>query len=249
MTLKEITSLQHPFVKLCVRLRTDKIIRYQEHKILLTSEKVIEEISSSFPINALITLSDLKSKIPAKENYSVTENIMKKITGDVTPSSIAAVVDMPKSQEKKFFNNKNYILALDKISDPGNLGSLLRSSLALGFEGIFFLENCVDPFNDKCLRSARGTIFRIPFHFIKKDDLEVWIQEQKKTLLLANMSGENIFTGSFHSPLILVLSSESQGISSWKIPHKKVMIPMEKNVESLNVAVAGAILMERLKNS
>jgi TrmH family RNA methyltransferase len=249
MSLKEIVSLQHPFVKLCVKLRTDKITRNQEKKIIISSEKVIQEISSFSPINVLITLSDLKSNLAALETYSVNENVMKKITGDVTAPSMAAIFTMPETKEISFFNSKKFLLGLDQLSDPGNVGSILRSALALGFEGVLFLGTGVDPFNDKCLRASRGSLFQMPYIMTSKEELEIHAKNTGKKILLADMQGQNIFKHSFKPPLVLILSSEGQGISEWKAPIEKISIPMEKSVESLNVGHAGAILMERLINS
>ena len=84
---------------------------------------------------------------------------MKKISGMQTPEGLVVEIEMPKPAP---LEGLKYLLALDGVSDPGNVGALLRTALALGWQGIFILDESCDPFNDKALRSARGATFRLP---------------------------------------------------------------------------------------
>lgn len=241
MVTKKITSLQHPFIKHLVKIRTDKNYRNENGFALISGKKLIRELS---PVSVLLTTEE-ETCLPAEETIGVTSEILKKITGLQCPELVAALVRLPPPGN---LEDKLYVLALDGISDPGNLGTLLRTALALGWEGVFFTEGSADPFNDKALRSAKGATFRIPLQQGNWSDLEKLIEKNKMHVLIADIEGEDVKICKTSAPLLLVLGNESHGAS----PHakqrfSKITIPMLKHMESLNVASAGAILMHTLR--
>ena len=158
--------------------------------------------------------------------------VFRKITGQPSPEGVVAEFPLPKPSSLK---GLDYVLVLDRVMDPGNMGMLLRSALALGFEGVLFLEGCVDPFNEKALAAARGALFRLPYCFGTLDDIDA-------PLLVADLEGAPL---AFQKRCALVLGNEAQGS---QIEAPKVSIPHKGEMESLNVAAAGSILMYGICN-
>lgn len=229
-------SLQHPKVKHWVALRKEKGYREEMGRVLVSGKKVVDELSG--PIEEIIALEPAEGV-----TCLVTHEIMKKITGLQEPDGWAAEIALPRPH---IFDKENFLLILDNIQDPGNLGNLLRTALALGWEGVIFTGDTVDLFNDKAVRAARGATFRLPYVRKSYAELETWIKGRQ--VWVADLAGEAASKIVLDPPLVLVLSNEGQGISAWaKKIGKKVAIPMEGEMESLSVASAGAILMYALK--
>ncbi|MGD2169215.1 MAG: RNA methyltransferase [Chlamydiota bacterium] len=242
MLAKQIRSLQHPLVKELVKLRKDKSYRYMKKKVFLSGKKIIQEVASLFPISLLI-LKEKKDqgKIKAKEIITVTDEILKKISGVKNPEPFAAVMELP---EYNSIDTSGCILILDNIADPGNLGTLFRTALALGFSGIILTPNTVDPFNDKAIRASKGACFSLPFLIQTKEEILTTLK--KSSIYLADMDGKDIEKVTFEKPCALILSNESLGAGIWPAPIDIISVKMKKNVESLNVAVCGSIIMYKM---
>ncbi|MDP1608376.1 MAG: RNA methyltransferase [Chlamydiales bacterium] len=239
-----ITSLQHPIVKHFVELRKDKAARLQHQEVILAGEKLVRELSCKEPLDVLMTLKEAP-EIAAKEKYIVSPEILKKVTGLSEPDGFAASIKMPKEAA---LEEKQKILILDQISDPGNIGTLFRSALALGWDGIWLTPNTVDPFNDKAIRAARGANFSLPFAWKSFDEICAWAKTKRAHLYIADIEGRPITETTFmQKPAALILSNESHGPRPWPAEH--ITIPMQPQVESLNVAISGAILLFALRNN
>lgn len=247
--MKEITSLQHPLVKHFVKLKEDRKYRHSEKKVVVEGIKMVSEASN---ITKILVIGD--SLIPERvekdlsiEIYQVTEAILKKISGVESPEGIIAEV---KIVELSIPENLKRLLILDGINDPGNLGTLIRSAFALGWEGIFLLPGCCDPYNDKALRAAKGATFHLP---IEKGSIEKCVAQIKKWEMkpfVATLEGADVKTVKKQERIALILGNESKGPSEeMLIVGKAVTIPMSRieGVESLNVGVAGSILMYALE--
>ncbi len=246
MITKKITSPQHLIIKHLVRLRKSKLYRTQEKCALLSGSKLIFEVASSTPIKRLFIDPDfpLPPHLNAKEVIHLDWSLFKKITGVVNPEHIAAEVPLPKESD---LEGLSYLIALDDISDPGNLGTLMRTALALGWEGLFLTEECVDPLNEKTLRSSKGAPWRLPYKQGTREELKNLIENKKVVSFAADITGEPPSSLSPTPPLILILGNEAHGVHpDLKNISTIVSIPMCGRMESLNVAAAGAILMYTL---
>lgn len=234
---KELSSLQHPLVKKFVKLRTSRKMREEQRRVVVSGKKLVEEFQG---VETLLVKKGFSYATSANEVIFVTDPILKKITGLEAPEPIAAIVPMPKWQS---LQGKGKILGLDGIADPGNLGTLLRTSLSLGWEGIFLTDSCVDPFNDKALRAAKGATFRT---CLQKGSIEEMIELGKNlTTLIANMEGEPL--EKVEKLEMLILGNEAQGVNPLlKKAFPSISIPIQ-NIESLNVAVAGGIILYQFR--
>lgn len=240
--MKEIFSAQHPLIKYWTSLRSDAHFRKSEGRVLLEGKNCIQDICKTTKPKCLIVCNeaDIPECASADEVFVVTEALMKKISGVQHPEGIIAELAMPKNSP---FTHVKKIVVADCIQDPGNLGTLIRSSLAFGWDGIFILPGTSDPFNDKALRAAKGATFHLPIYSGSWLDLQDVLTKNSLNVVVADVSGDNplAFTG---TRMALVLGNEAQGA---KVPdtmaYQKVSLPMRGAMESLNVAVAGSILL------
>lgn len=238
MVTKKIESLQHPSVLHWVKLRQDRAYREEKKALLITGKKMIEEL----PIARLITTSKNFS-FSCPEVYEVSDAILKKITGLEHPDGFAAEIDLPPPQA---VDSKKSLLILDQIQDPGNLGTLLRTALALSWEGVICTPGTVDLFNDKALRAGKGAQFHLPYCWMSREKMG----GLKHQIFVADLKGKNLEEMIFTPPYALILSHEGQGVDPWfEKRAEKISIPMNPKVESLNVAASGAIFLYEMRLS
>lgn len=243
----KISSLQHPIVKHLVKLRKDKRYRYEKRSAVVIGKKMVAEVCLHQQTKKILVIDEaiLPAHITADEVYLVNTSILKKISGVETPEGVLAEVALP---EFASLEGCRYVVALDGVSDPGNLGTLLRTALAFGWEGVYILDNSCDPYNDKALRAGKGATFRIPVQMGKWQTLRQLITSNKLKPVVAHLYGKNLKDLSSAESILLVLSSEAHGLSpEAEECCEKVTIPMTGAVESLNVSVAGGILMYHIK--
>lgn len=243
---REITSLQHPIVKYLVKLRKSRDFRREQKSALIVGKKLVGELSRDFPLKTLIVEKGAPTpSIRASQMFMVPPPILKKITGVEEPEPIAAEIALPSPGN---LGGEQFLLALDGVSDPGNLGTLLRTALALGWQGAFLCSGCADPFSEKALRAAKGATFYLPIFEGDEQTLTKLIEKEKLSVLLADMGGKNVSEEKVSTPLLLVLGSEAHGVKFRPSYGKTIAIPLEEKAESLNVAVAGGILMYLLRS-
>ncbi|MFI5335057.1 MAG: TrmH family RNA methyltransferase [Chlamydiales bacterium] len=242
---REISSLQHPIVKYLTKLRKSRDFRRAQNRVLVAGKKIIVELARDFPLKTLIVERGAPPlEVSSDEIFAVTPAILKKITALEQPEPYAAEIALP---ARGTLSGKKFLLALDGVSDPGNLGTLIRSALALGWEGVFLTLGSADPFSEKALRAAKGATFYLPIVEGSNEDLAKLIAKEKLSVLLADMDGKNVEDEKITPPIILVLGGEAQGIKFAARDATTVSIPLAEKSESLNVAIAGGILMYLLR--
>jgi RNA methyltransferase, TrmH family len=242
MITKQLHSLQHPLVKEIVQLRKNKNFRNEKKQVLVVGKKIVAEIAKQKRIITLITSSCLYNDIKADTILHVSDQIMKKITNLQSPEDIAAIVDMPTLEN---IPTKKPLLVLDQISDPGNLGTLIRSALSLNWQGVILTPNTVDPFNDKAIRASKGACFFLPIFFLDEEKI---LEISNANFYVADLNGKNIDEIKPDKNAVLILSNESHGTSTWaKKINNTITIPMNNNVDSLNVAICGSIIMHHMR--
>ena len=202
-----------------------------------------------------------------RTEYYATAKVMKKLAGVENADGIdlVAELEMPEIREVTEFMMQEKriekVLCLDGVQDPGNVGTLLRTAEAFGFDAVGLGPKTCDPFNDKCVRSSKGTAFRMQMFTWKTNEefFEGLVNggtfELKRNVLAAMLAGENCAEvarelddgDNSNNKMCLVLGSEGQGVSEEIASSiRAVTIPTPGVTESLNVAVAGGILMSSL---
>nr|WP_068129337.1 RNA methyltransferase [Nosocomiicoccus ampullae] len=233
-----ITSKDNKRIKEIRKLLTKKG-RTKAQQFLIEGEHLIEEaIQFGAHIEEIFVLEtdtfnfDLKTTV-------VTKDVMSSLSKLVTPPGIIAVVRM----ETKSIESDR-VLAIDGIQDPGNLGTLIRTADAFNFKRILIGKNTVDPYSDKVLRSSQGSHFHVSLEDV--DLIEV-MQNFNGTILTTDLSGEPLTDKITDEKIMIVLGNEGQGVSEEVLAaaNYKVKIDMPGDAESLNVAVAGGILMHQ----
>ncbi|MCB1072155.1 MAG: RNA methyltransferase [Chlamydiia bacterium] len=242
---KEIKSLQHPIVKHLVKLRKERRYRLEKESLLLEGKKMIFEYRGLIKILLVTKDAIIPPHLKPKQTLIVSDEIIEKISGTKSPEPYLAEVPLPSPSN---LEGKRHLLALDGVNDPGNVGTLIRSALAFGFDGIFLTNDSADPFMHKTLRAAKGATFHLPIRIGTEEDLISLIKENGLTPYVADGKGSSTF--SMSSPLILILGSEANGPSErLKTLGKLISIPIANETESLNVAVAGGILMNKFQEA
>ena len=243
--MKKIKSDTNDSVKYYTRLRSSASFRKKENKALLFGRTMIEEAKLA-PL-ALITTEPSYYTDSRIEVIEVLPSVMKKISGLSSEPSDIAVVSIP---EPKTVCSPKKVLLLDEIQDPGNIGMLIRSAKAFGFDLVVFIEGSVDPYNDKVTRASRGMNFSIPLLQLAREDVLQKLQSWKLQTYCADASGNHFIEHSYAPPFALVLGNEGSGVSEEiKKRSLAISIPMASDVESLNVAAAGSILMHTMASS
>lgn len=269
-----IKSLQNSTVKHCVKLLKKKSYREETGKCILAGTRVVEELGPHVDVACLFYQPDILSVsdndaarihdlIESEMSMAVSSGVMGKITGleTVSPTMVAAEVHMPRMADFMSWEpgTVTRLLVLECCQDPGNLGTLLRSAVAFGFDGVFLLPGCADPFNDKSIRASRGACFRIPLSSGSVEEWQGVCRHHELVPLVADINGKeqrgviadpSLLQGGVSIDRIgsrrvsLAVGSEGQGVSDTMrdacIP---IEIPMEDDMESLNVAAAASIIM------
>ena len=231
----KLTSRQNEKIKHVIALRNKKV-RKEEGLFVSEGKKAMEMAKEKGLLVEVYTTKTLS--LPAEiRQYIINKDLLDKISLSVNPEGIVFISKVPEIEIK----NKDNFLYLDNVQDPGNLGTLIRSALALGYDAVFLSENCCDPFNDKAIASSKGSLFSIP---VKVADLKI-ISEGME-VIVSTLSSDSVDLDDCYptKPFILVLGNEAHGVSkeTLDMADKKINIPMH-GIDSLNVAQAGAIMM------
>jgi len=247
-----ITSNQNPKIKLVRALAVRPKERLKEGAFLAEGVRLLEEALAakwSFRF-ALYTEGLSKRGFELLGNLNaegivvdeVPQKLLSSISETETSQGIIAVLDhaqflIPKSPK--------FLLIPDQIRDPGNLGTLIRTAMAAGVQAILLPPETTDAFAPKVLRAGMGAHFRLPIHSLNWDEIEHVCKSDNLRILLADMHGESCWETDFRNPLALIVGGEAQGASqqALKLADTIVSIPMPGQVESLNAAAAGAVLM------
>jgi TrmH family RNA methyltransferase len=164
---------------------------------------------------------------------------MEKISTQSTPSGVLALLTIPNF---KVPDQRNSVLAIDGIRDPGNLGTLIRTADWFGVQEVWCSSDCADIYNPKTVQASMGSLFRVGIHQLA---LAESLASDTRKSYAAVLNGETVIPINKNEAVILVIGSESHGISPAVLEQTayKISIPGIGKTESLNAAVAGGILM------
>lgn len=243
-----IVSTSNPHVRHWKKLRLDHSYRYSCSSLLVAGYTLVSELAGHNAIKALITLpgAPIPPGVAADEHFTVAAAVLKAITGLMEPDGFAAEVAMPPART---LAHSSTVVALDAIADPGNLGTLFRSALALGWEALYLLPGCCDPYNDKALRAGRAAQLMLPHRSGTWEELIALVRANALTPIIAGPRGRPLSQYTPSERMLLILGNEARGVvTPASITWEEVSIPMANTIDSLNVAMAGSILMYALRN-
>lgn len=236
----------------------EKKHRVKNNKYIIEGLRFVDEaLKSGVSIDSIIFTQNFKekndeffSKISANVKLiQMNESLLKQLCSTENPQGVLAVVNM----QNKELKDGELVILVDKVQDPGNMGTIIRTAHAAGASGIVVIKGTVDIYNDKTLRSTMGSIFYIPV--VEDDSLEYIksLKEDGYRLVVSSLQGKNnFFEEDLQGKVIIAVGNEGNGISDevYEISDVKVKIPMPGNAESLNVAVATSVMIyEKIRQS
>lgn len=273
--MNKITSVQNELVKEVLALHSKKG-RDDYGKYIIEGMKLFQEaissgeniesifVSETFPQKSLFepdsqkgvstslevnSSFELHNHIKNLNIYEVSAKIMKNISDTETPQGLVAVIKKKDYDFSEIINSER-LLILDKIQDPGNLGTIIRAADAFGISGIVALKGTVDAYNMKVVRSTMGSLFHLPVVYI--DELDILFRKLMESgfdILVTHLDGsEYINKIQVGSKCAIVIGNEANGVSDdvIKFATKLVKIPMKGKAESLNAAMAATVVMYQM---
>jgi len=241
-----ITSKQNALIKE-IRSLADKKYRDALGLYVVEGIKTVNEIlSASLPVKVVVgTESGLSAcKNLTGKTETVTEELFKYISSEVTPQGVLAVIYKP---ENELQSPTDSCILLDGVADPVNVGAILRTAVAAGYKQVYMTSDCADPYSPKAVRCSMSGVFRAQ---IMRGELNELLKFINVPIVVADMNGENVFEKQIKDKFCLVIGNEGRGVSV-ALKEKAditVSIPMENGMESLNAGVSAGILMYNLKN-
>jgi TrmH family RNA methyltransferase len=239
--MKSLSSPTHDLVKHWSRLQKDREYRRTTGRVLVEGKNLLHDLLRRHrPIRIIVTPRHEETfSALGEEVYVVTEAIASKISSVESPEGCFAEFELPEAPAAPDLDR---VVILDRLQDPGNVGTLLRTCLSFNVRTVLLIEPCCDPWNPKCIRSAKGAQFDIGLFPCSWEHLP-----PVGTLIVADMTGVDVRTIQRPSHFALVLGNEAHGVNAPpSLPSCCVKIPMPGPMESLNVAQAGAILLYTL---
>lgn len=248
MMEERITSRKNPLLQQVKKLLSSAKARQEAGRFVSDGVKLLEEAVRYFPGLETVILSDgVEAEVPENvRKVRVPPDVMESISPMASPQGALFVCRMP---EETPFAPKAGMLLLDGIQDPGNLGTVLRTADALDIP-VALLEGCADPYSHKVVRASMGAVLRV--HPVRTD----WIQAKEGCLAAGipiavtalSEDAQDLRQASLGS-MAVVIGSEGQGVrqSILESADVKLVIPMNPHCESLNAAVAAAIVMWQMK--
>lgn len=235
--------------------------RNRSNKYIIEGFRLVEEafkakVNVDYLIIAEDALEKLEQFLPNYiyndiKIYKISGNLFRELVSTENPQGILAVINMnimPLKVDGSFY------LLCDKLQDPGNLGTIIRTAHATGVQGIILTKGTVDIYNEKTIRSTMGSIFYIPIHY-DDDNLSLVknLRQEGFDLVVTSLdTDKNFFDVDLKGKVLLTVGNEGNGVSNevLDMADTKVKIPMPGNAESLNVAIAASVIMyEKVRQS
>lgn len=251
-----ISSTSNAQIKNLTLLQKKAKAREEQGVFVVEGLKMFEEAKeAAILVKAYVSESFYTAKLQENANYFeefecevITDSIFNDISDTKTPQGIMGTVKMTEySLERLIKDPEACFLLLEDIRDPGNLGTMIRTAEGAGITGIILNSSCVDIYNPKVIRSTMGSLYRVPF--IQAEDFYSVVKEIKEQgiiIFAAHLMGIVYNTeGSFRERCAFLIGNEANGLTKEAVAlaDKLIKIPMAGKVESLNAAVAAAIIM------
>lgn len=245
-----ITSAKNPAIRALRALR-ERAGRLESGRILVEGEVMLREaLQCGLPIHELIADEKhvplaLEMEKRGARAHQVPRSLLESVCETKTPQGVCASFDSPLAAPIDAL--PDIVVALDGVQDPGNLGTIWRTADAAGFRGLLVGGGSADPLSPKVLRAAMGSGFRLPFAQAESlpDALKA-LKARGYTLIASDLSGEDFYSRpNPGKKLVLIIGNEARGISDAvrACADMRVKLPMRGGAESLNAAIAAAILM------
>ena len=255
-----ITSTSNQKVKRLVELKKKRKARDEAGLFLAEGVRMTSEVPAGFLREIYVSEEfyekeerwvDRIRKESSASLEVLAEHVFQYVSDTKTPQGILCVIEQRKCLVEEVIlareDRNPLLLILDNVQDPGNLGTILRTAEGAGITGVVMSRDCVDIYNPKTIRATMGSVFRIPFCY--SEQLNAVIEQIKKAgirTFAAHLKGKSDYDDQdYCAPAAFMIGNEGNGLSKEiaDLADVFVKIPMEGNVESLNAAIASAVLM------
>jgi len=245
-----ITSSQNPKLKLARALMGRAKERREANAFVVEGVRLVEEaVKAGWKFQFALYSDGLSDrgqdlvKILIANRIDVEEvagDLLQKVSDTDTPQGILAVLEYTEIPTP---DSLNFSLIADRIHDPGNLGTLLRTAAATGVQAVFLPPDTTDAFAPKVLRAGMGAHFRLPIYSLTWEEIKAHTGGLE--IYLADMDGTSCWETDLRKPMALIIGSEAGGAGeeARRLATQRICIPMMGDTESLNAAVAGSVLM------
>ena len=255
---EKITSRENAKIKYACRLSSSAAFRRSEGRFLAEGRKLCPELARGAELETLFYTETAAEKCPELEtlpgeHYLVEDHVADKLADVGTHQGVFGVFRTPVHTLDEVKAGGRY-LALERVQDPGNVGTLLRSAAAFGFDGVLLSDGCASVFAPKTLRASMGAAVRVPVMEVGAMPAAIAALRAKGiTCLAAALYKSQPLSAAeprYPGGVCVVIGSEGQGVrqSLLEAAAQSVIIPMQAHCESLNAAIAAAIVMWQMKN-
>ena len=253
--MQEIRSAQNPLIKELKAL-ADKKGREAAGEMLVEGEVMLGEAVRAGLTPRCVLVEEKSALLPFAETlghrgaavYAVPRFVVEAVCGTKTPQGVCAAVPLPQPAGEP--GDRERLVALDGVQDPGNVGTICRTADAAGFDGLLLGRGCADPYSPKVQRAAMGSGFRVPMweRAPLADSLRA-LRAAGFTVVASSLTGEPFYSAPLpREKVALVIGSEAHGVSPevMALADCRLRLPMRGRAESLNAAVAAGIMMYEL---
>lgn len=251
-----ITSANNPKIQYVRELLQKKKSRISEQAYVAEGVRLIEEAvknkirpkiilySNSISDRGLENIHHFQNtNVPV---FQVADYLLARISDTKNSQGVVAVLSM---ETKSFPVIPSFLLIVDQVRDPGNMGTLLRTARAAGVDGVIILGGSVDVYSPKVVRAGMGAHFSLAIKTIMTEELIAYFDElhlnRPKIFAMVVAEGEPIWVNNFQTPCALVVGGEANGVSGemLDLANEEITIPMKDDTESLNAGIAGSIAL------
>lgn len=257
MTRRRITGFSNPTVK-AIRSLRDKKHRKRERRFLAEGLRLLTDARLSGRLPQVLVLSDARDPHPLLEELEAavaasggevletTPDILAKITGKDNPQGVAGVFAEFDTALAPIDRSAAPIwLVAQALRDPGNLGTMLRTGDAIGAGGLILIDDCADPFGVEAVRASMGAVFTQRIAQARWEEFLPWLRGGEGQLVAASLRDARPYRGApYAAPCFVMVGNESQGLpEAYEAAcDLRVRLPMKGRADSLNAAVAAAVL-------
>lgn len=252
---RQITAFSNPLVK-DARLLRDKRHRREQGRFLAEGLRIATEALEAGHVPETLFFArgrerhDLLDRLIAAteqaggEAIETSADILSKLTGKDNPGAVAGVYrELPTELGRLDLASAGIWLAAERLRDPGNLGTILRTGDAVGAGGLVLIDDCVDPFSVEAVRASMGAIFTVPLAVARWADFREWARGGQLVALSLD-TNTDYRAASYAAPTVLLTGNEAQGLPAdyAAVCDLRVKMPMKGRADSLNAAVATAVM-------
>lgn len=242
-----IESNQNKIIKEVNSLKAKKE-RDKTGLFILEGKRLVEEIPNSWEIKYLLKAESYSDEINFENVYTVKDSLFEKISETVNPQGILAVCHIKEFDVTNVdYSNSPFFVVLENVTDPGNMGTLIRTADAAGADGIFLSKGCVDIYNPKVIRATMGSIFHLPiYRNLNLMNLMEDFKNNNVKTLAAHLKGTSTpYKVDMTTACAVIIGNEANGLSDEisEMASDLVKIPMPGKAESMNAGIAGGILI------